>query len=533
MFSEEFVQHHNFYGKALPIALYAKLIKPERLGMESREQLYKPTRFTVQVAGGANAPSGIMRIDEVVYENPNWYADMKLHLGKRLGLKGAFEIETVTGRPIFSIPLDKLSYVGKVYVSQNGKRVSLPSLPDVPPEYSLEKRANLASWIGRVIERSPDIVASELRGLDYAQLNAAVTPGGAVTKCLEEQLIKHAPSDWTEFARISRKKSPNTLSQPEASSLLQSVAQRMLVPIRSLLQMSHDRVGRYLSDQQSKLALKQAGLAADAKDAHLFAPLQAVAENKYGKAETGQELYTDIVSSALSLSSLRSNLVNAVYYARAPTLEVAPTIVKTGTHNPVYAHLHHTYLALNGQYPGHYNNGHRKKDMTKTAPFVGDAEEVYRVYHMLSGCASLPPALVIKNGKPIGCHVRGRRPKEVREDVDAGLSDDDEIDEQLYSKRVSSKLPVLVPVSRNALPPLVPRSKAPAVIPINAERKAFDLPDLLPLSSEARQTLRPARRNESTKHIGRPAERTNKFTDKEIADVWKGLPSVTDIFQSQ
>jgi hypothetical protein len=160
---------------------------------------------------------------------------------------------------------------------------------------------------------------------------------------------------------------------------------------------------------------------------------------------------------------------------------------------------HNAQAAMGGAYPDYYNAMHTKQDMTTQAPYIGDAADTYRAYHLFGGV----PVAPLGGLERIGCHVgrhrkhckdtaakfeaiheRARTANKADRDVDI-TRDSKAFREQVRGDfGVNSELPPLVPLVRapvgsssSKAPPVLPiSSKAPPVLPLGD-----DLPPLVPL----------------------------------------------------
>jgi hypothetical protein len=315
------VQHlHAQVAPDLPIDAFVAAVNPQALGFHSRNQLYAPIEFSVQVAGPLKGAAGAIRVNVPVHANPDWLPVMKHRFAAMIGQPmlslDQLDFRTVDGRSISEVPMDKLHCVGKLHVYVNDKELRLPQVPAIPIEYSVTKMHDIDNWITTTVEeKMPALVARYLAPCkNVDELNAAIRAEGPLVKAMEAAVQGSNRAEWAEFVRTRNVNSPIVMDAAEATKAAQVVAHDILLgEVRRLIKAAAPQLEKHFSQLRSaELAKEAAGRA----NADHYAPILGLApgaESGEDAIENVSEFYHDLIQDMMTAPHVRDAITSAIY----------------------------------------------------------------------------------------------------------------------------------------------------------------------------------------------------------------------------
>lgn len=314
---------HKMLAPKVPIGVFVEALQPQAIGLADKTQFYAPERFSVQICGSIGSAGGAIRLDVPVHANPQWLDTMKQRFANMIGLPSSSSIEdmdfrTVTGRSISTVPVEQLRTLGKLNFFVEGKMIRLPSMPEIPIEYSLTKVKNLQSWVQEATAELPELIAAELLGKNVVEINAAIRMDGPLHKMIEDHIRGDSQENWNEFVRVHHMNAPATMTEREAERALGLVSRQILIGFRDFVAAAKEPIGVYVASVEARRLerdLKDRG-----EDAQHYAPLvgDSVADKKEATKTKGFDLFKKLAEDMLSTPVLQRSIVETLYNRALP-----------------------------------------------------------------------------------------------------------------------------------------------------------------------------------------------------------------------
>lgn len=320
------VEHlHAQVAPDMPMEAFVAAINPQALGFQSRDQLYAPVEFAVQIAGPLNGAAGAIRVQVPVHANPNWHSVMKHRFSSLIGQPllplNQLEFRTVDGRSIANVPPEQLRNVGKLHVFVKGKELRLPAVPAIPIEYSVTKMRDIDRWITDTVEEKlPALVARYLSPCQNAeQLQAAVRGDGPLVKAIEAAVQGADRAQWAEFVRTRHVNPPLVMPVTEANKAAQAIANEVLLgEVRKMVDAAAPQIRKHFAE------LESARIAKDLTGRHNpdhYAPIAGLVAHERGAAsadgestiENVNEFYRNLTEDIVTMPSVREAIAAAIY----------------------------------------------------------------------------------------------------------------------------------------------------------------------------------------------------------------------------
>lgn len=325
------VRHlHDQLAPTLPIEAFVDALEPTELGLQSRDQLYAPVSFTVQISGPISGAAGAIRVQVPVHANPHWLEVMKQRFVDMLGPQGAqmdpddMDFRTVSGQSIETIglqDLEALHHVGKLNLFVGDKMMRLPSVPAIPVEYSARKVADIERWlVDTVDEHVPELVARHLAPCKTAhEIDAAIRGDGPLVKSLVQciQSSNGGRAKWAEFVRTRHVNSPMVLDPKEADLAATTIARDVLLSeVRRFVDAAAPQINAHLKSLESRRLQQEAQNRG--ANGEFYAPvLGAVSptgpQGPESTIENSHIFYRDLAQDMLSVPQVRENIIEALY----------------------------------------------------------------------------------------------------------------------------------------------------------------------------------------------------------------------------
>ncbi len=318
---------HKTLAPQVSIDSFVGALNPKAIGVADKAQFYAPLRFSVQISGGINSSAGAIRLDVPVHANPNWLDVMKQRFADIIGapMLGAealaeMDFKTVTGRSISTVPVDKLHTVGKLNFFVKNKMIRLPSVPEIPIEYSLTKVKNIQSWIKDSTAELPELIARALLGKSVPEINAAIRMEGPIHRLIEDHLRGDDQHNWNEFVRVHHMNAPVSMKEEEAERALGMISRQILIGLRDFVAAAKEPISVYLQSMDAKRLereLKERG-----EDAEHYAPVLGAPAGGAAKSQTtrtkGLELFKKMAEDVISTPVLQRSIVDTLYNRSLP-----------------------------------------------------------------------------------------------------------------------------------------------------------------------------------------------------------------------
>lgn len=419
---------HERCGTSVPLSRFVKVIDPKGMGFSSHEELYKPVRFNVKLAG--DETHGTVQLEVPVHANEDgWIQDMQTRIEKMMGLQGkGVEFRTMTGQPLDQVPLRRLHKVGDLNVVLPSTSSSSSSssttkdkesrivrtstvAPAVPIEYSATKAQKLKEWFAANVARGlPEKIGALLdKCNNHVEVDEAIRGHGPVQRTIEEHILQSVKPDWPEFVRAHHVKTAESADAASADLLLSQISTRMLSNVRSMVSAYKTDVARHLSNKMASSIAEMGGNTSHFKPvmSAMFAPQTSASKQQ----DNGYKMFCRIASDALNNPILETSVIRALNLEspalRQQKLQKSRRVEQSlsASHHPWFSHIHQVTMPLTGQFPSDYIARHTSKDMSAKARFLGDAAQTYQAYQLFSGQHVAPPSLTLKAGRPIEAPV--------------------------------------------------------------------------------------------------------------------------------
>ena len=387
-FNDHFKRIHATIGSAYPIEQLAKIVNVEALGYKSREELYAPVSFAIQVSD-----ADAIRLNVPVHSDENWYNNLCTRLASSMGVSNV-ALTTVTGKPLTMVDKTRLGSVGTLKLLCKGQKIV-----SVPMEYSFAKREKLTKWVDKTTKSLPDAIATELFKKDAKGVDKAIEQNGAVQTIVEDHMKKHTNNgDWNTHVRVHHVNP----GMSDADLVLKRVSKVVLSQIRAYIAAASPKLKRYIA------GLKSTG---NNNNSVIDAPILGKEEHvtTTTTTEDGHSLYRKLVQDALASQQLVQYMIDALHISTSHVpvkksrsngpVKVVRSLIEQ--HNPWFAQIHHSLLPMRGTYPSDYLAKHSHVDMTATAHYPGNLDRTYLAFHLLSNRHTAPPGLILNAGKPV------------------------------------------------------------------------------------------------------------------------------------
>lgn len=320
------VEHlHAQVAPDMPIGAFVSAINPQALGFQSRDQLYAPVEFAVQIAGPLNGAAGAIRVKVPVHANPNWLPVMKHRFAAMIGgavQAQSLDFRTVDGRSISTVPVEQLHRVGKLHVFVQDKELRLPQVPAIPIEYSVTKMRDIDRWITDTVEdKLPALVARYLAPCKNAEeLQAAVRGDGPLVKAIEGAIQGADRVAWAEFVRTRHVNAPVVMPAEEANRAAHAIASDVLLgEVRRMVEAAAPQIKQHFHQVESARIAKELTGRQNPDHYAPIAGLSAAAPPTQGDAiENIHEFYRDLAEDIVTTPHVRE-AISAVIYTRPMT----------------------------------------------------------------------------------------------------------------------------------------------------------------------------------------------------------------------
>lgn len=320
------VEHlHAQVAPDMPIGAFVSAISPQALGFQSRDQLYAPVEFAVQIAGPLNGAAGAIRVKVPVHANPDWLPVMKHRFAAMIGgsvQARTLDFRTVDGRSISTVPVEQLHRVGKLHVFAGDKELRLPQVPAIPIEYSVTKMRDIDRWITDTVEdKLPALVARYLAPCKNAEeLQAAVRGDGPLVKAIEGAIQGADRVAWAEFVRTRHVNAPVVMPAEEANRAAHAIASDVLLgEVRRMVEAAAPQIKQHFHQVESARIAKELTGRQNPDHYAPIAGLSAAAPSTQGDAiENIHEFYRDLAEDIVTTPHVRE-AISAVLYTRPMT----------------------------------------------------------------------------------------------------------------------------------------------------------------------------------------------------------------------
>jgi hypothetical protein len=322
------VEHlHAQVAPDMPIGAFVAAINPQALGFQSRDQLYAPVEFAVQIAGPLNGAAGAIRVKVPVHANPDWLPVMKHRFAAMIGgavQAQSLDFRTVDGRSISTVPVEQLHRVGKLHVFVQDKELRLPQVPSIPIEYSVTKMRDIDRWITDTVEEKlPALVARYLAPCKNAEeLQAAVRGDGPLVKAIEGAIQGADRVAWAEFVRTRHVNAPMVMPAEEANRAAHAIASDVLLgEVRRMVEAAAPQIKQHFHQVESARIAKELTGRQNPDHYAPIAGLSAAAPTpgaEQSSIENITEFYRDLAEDIVTTPHVRE-AISAVLYTRPMT----------------------------------------------------------------------------------------------------------------------------------------------------------------------------------------------------------------------
>jgi len=312
-FTSEVQQWHRELAPDIPIGDFVNYLDPEILGLESAAQFYAPVEFSVHVKGHISEPAGAIRLHVPVHANENWLDILKEHIGSMYNVGSQYiDLKDVARRSISDFDKKNLPTIGKLSVFVDGRKARLDHMPEVPPEYSINKINAISSWYDAVKSDLPELVAKELVKCESVDdLIDAIAPGGYVETSIKDEIFSRT-NNWNEFVRVNRMNSPYALSNNGAEDVLNAISGAVRSELNSFIQAAPEQITSYFSSIQAERTQRK--LHMKGRETSDYKPLfDSMPAHIKVSSENGFEMFHDIASGVFDSPVIADNVMNIIY----------------------------------------------------------------------------------------------------------------------------------------------------------------------------------------------------------------------------
>lgn len=427
MYTPQLLQSYKSSKSNLPLSTWVNIIGKNLPQFKNEENIFNPVPIPVRLAEGSNGSVLI----SVAPSNQDWYKTVTGALEKMTGRRN-ISIVNYVGEPIKYMSMAKLAHVGECNVidTTTGKSVRLPKIVPPPLELSTNKVAQLKDWWNSNREELSASIASNLKGLNMAEIAKATSPNGSVFKTINNYISNHTIKnlEWSEFTRTFGKSVDS-----------EHLAEFILGAVKNSLTANEKQIRNYH--------------ATEGIEASLWKKV-TTGKNKYKDDFT---MYQDIVDDAIFHTMVGQKVIQSIVYGVEKKTTPLKRVTKEAAFHPVDTYYKEHHYPVHGKLPGHVIESYNKTFGKVETKYTGNPEKAIQMFNLYVG------------NSVIGC-------KNKKKKMPGLIPVESQIGNQF-----GSHLPELVPIGGDSQ---FESHRLPELVPIGSSATHFELPELVPIGSQ-------------------------------------------------